>query len=137
MDRRTLLVAGAGSLGTLAGCLGGGGTAEYGDWFDGVDNYDGELDRTGREVVPVRVGADDGFAFDPAAIIVDAGTTVRWTWTGRGGRHNVVAEDGPFESPFYSAEAKTWEHAFDDAGLFPYFCEPHRAAGMKGGVRVE
>ncbi|ESP90042.1 halocyanin 2 [Candidatus Halobonum tyrrellensis G22] len=30
-------------------------------------------------------------AFDPAAVAVDAGTTVTWEWTGRGGEQDVVA----------------------------------------------
>jgi halocyanin-like protein len=137
MERRAYLAVAAGSLAALAGCSGGGGSGEYGDWFSNVDNYDGERDRTGRDRVTVVVGADDGFAFDPAAIRVDAGTTVVWEWTGRGGRHNVVERDGAFESPFYEREGATFERPFDDPGLFPYYCEPHEEMGMKGGVRVE
>jgi len=141
MQRRAYLTAVAGSLVTgslaaLAGC-GGGGSDEYGDWFSNVDNYDGEVDRTGESQVVVVVGADDGFAFEPAAVRVDDGTTVVWEWTGEGGRHNVVERGGAFESAYHEDVGATFEYTFDDAGLFPYYCEPHREMGMKGGVRVE
>jgi halocyanin-like protein len=137
MERRTVLAVTAGVIPALAGCSGGGGAAgEYGDWFSNVDNFEGELDRTGEDRVSVQVGADDGFAFAPAAIQVDPGTTVVWTWTGDGGRHNVVERDGVFSSPYHDEEGATFEWTFDSAGLFPYVCEPHEGMGMKGGVRV-
>lgn len=136
MQRRTLLAAASTGLVALAGC-GGGGSDDYGDWFEDVDNYDGDVDRTSREVATVQVGTEDGFAFTPAAIRVDAGTTVRWVWTGKGGRHNVVERDGEFESEYYETADATYEYTFDDPGVYPYYCEPHRALGMKGGVHVE
>ena len=135
MQRRAYLSVVAGASVALAGC--GGGREEYGDWFSNVDNYDGEIDRTGEGRVVVAVGADDGFAFDPAAIQVDAGTAVSWQWTGTGGRHNVVERGGAFASPYYQDAGEAWEYTFDEAGLFPYYCDPHREMGMKGGVRVE
>lgn len=136
MDRRAFLGATVGSAVALAGCVGGG-SEGYGDWFSGVENYDGELDRTGQSTVTVSVGAEDGLKFSPPAIVVDQGTTVRWAWTGRGGSHNVVERDGRFESEFYNREGATYERAFAKTGVFPYYCEPHRQLGMKGGVRVE
>ena len=143
MHRRTFLVAGA-TVATagLAGCTSGGsggsgGSDGYGDWFSDVDNYDGEVDRTGTSQVTVRVGAEDGLKFSPPAIVVDTGTTVRWTWTGQGGRHDVVARDGQFKSEYHDSEGATFEHTFEATGAFPYYCEPHRSLGMKGGVRVE
>jgi plastocyanin len=135
MRRRALLAATAGGVAALAGC--GGGSEEYGDWFANVDNYDGEQDFTGQTQVTIAVGADDGFAFEPAAIRIDTGTTVVWEWTGMGGRHNVVERDDAFASEYYREEGQTFEHAFETTGLFPYYCEPHREMGMKGGVRVE
>lgn len=138
MDRRTFLGATAGGAAALAGCLGGGGGSEgYGDWFSNVESYEGELDRTGQSQVTVQVGADDGLKFAPPAIVVDRRTTVRWTWTGKGGRHNVVERDGRFESEFHDREGATYERTFEKSGVFPYYCEPHQSIGMKGGVRVE
>jgi halocyanin-like protein len=139
MERRTVLAA-VGSA-AVAGCIGGGsgGGGEddsYGDWFDGVDNFDGEVDRTGQDMTRVMVGVDDGIAYGPPAIIVSPGTTVVWEWTGKGGGHNVVSEDGAFESELIKRADHTFEHRFADPGLFRYFCTPHRDLGMRGGVRV-
>nr|WP_282594547.1 halocyanin domain-containing protein [Halomarina salina] len=124
-----------------AGCLndgggGGDGPDGYGSWFDGVDNYDGFVDRTGTDRTTVEVGADDGLAFAPAAIEVSPGTTVVWEWVGRGGSHNVKEDDGAFLSDYYQKQGSTFEHTFDEAGTFPYYCVPHQNQGMKGGVTV-
>ncbi|WP_255196260.1 halocyanin domain-containing protein [Halorarius litoreus] len=137
MDRRSFLGAAAGITTVGAGCIGGGGNEGYGNWFSDVENYDGETDRTGRSEVTVRVGAEDGLKFSPPAIVVDQGTLVRWTWTGQGGRHNVVERDDRFRSEYHDSEGSTFERTFEKTGVFPYYCEPHRTLGMKGGVRVE
>lgn len=110
---------------------------DFGDWFDGVSNYDGVEDLTGESSVTVRVGTDDGFAYDPAAIRVDVGTTVIWEWTGVGGAHDVIEDDGAFESELQTAEGATFEHTFDADGVYRYYCSPHIAMGMKGAVVVE
>lgn len=136
MRRRTYVAVAAGALAGLAGCSGGS-EGDYEDWFEDVENYDGEADRTGEQRVTVRVGAGDGFDFEPAAVRVDAGATVVWEWTGAGGQHNVVARNGAFESEYYQASGATFEHTFESTGRFPYYCAPHREMGMKGGVRVE
>jgi len=62
--------------------------------------YEGEaVDATGEDSPTVDVGAGDaGLAFDPPALRVSTGTTVTWVRTGQGGGHNVVAEDGAFDS---------------------------------------
>ncbi|WP_254824623.1 halocyanin domain-containing protein [Haloglomus halophilum] len=136
MERRTFLVTAASVAG--AGCIGGGGGEgdSYGDWFDGVDNFDGEVDRTGQDETRVMVGVDDGLAYGPPAIIITPGTTVVWEWTGNGGGHNVVSDDGIFESELTKEAGHTFEQTFDDSGLFRYFCTPHSDLGMRGGVRV-
>lgn len=141
-SRRAFVGTVAGALAVGAGCLdrgsGGGsdGPAGYGDWFDGVDSYDGLVDRTGTGRTTVEVGAGSGLSFAPAAIEVDPGTTVVWKWTGAGGRHNVVERDDAFASPYHQTQGSTFEHAFETAGTFPYYCVPHRSAGMRGGVTV-
>lgn len=112
----------------------------FGDWFEGVSNYDGLHDRRGQSEVRVRVGAegnDGDFAFAPAAVQIDPGATVVWEWTGNGGGHNVVATDGTFDSGSPVAEAGVnYRYTFDEAGVHRYYCAPHRALGMKGGVVV-
>ncbi|UPV76564.1 halocyanin domain-containing protein (plasmid) [Halorussus limi] len=122
-----------------SGGSGGSGGEKLGDWFGNVSNYDGVVDRTGESEVTVEVGAkgnNGNFAFGPAAVRVDPGTTVVWKWTGKGGSHNVVAEDGSFKSKTSGAQGHTFEQTFDETGLFKYACTPHKAMGMKGAVVV-
>ncbi|MFC7068732.1 halocyanin domain-containing protein [Halobaculum lipolyticum] len=141
--RRHVLAAGAAAatgalLGGTAPAAAQSGT-DFGGWFDGVANYDGVVDRTGQSEVTVEVGVENGdgpYGFGPAAIRVDPGTTVTWEWNGQGGSHNVVAEDGSFESELVAEAGHTFSHTFESEGQFTYYCQPHEALGMKGAVVV-
>lgn len=117
---------------------GGSGSSEVDDWLSDTDNYESVEDSTGESEVTVEVGAGDGGTqFAPPAISVDSGTTVVWEWTGNGGEHDVVDEDGAFESDRMSDEGETFEHTFEESGTFLYKCVPHENMGMKGAVIVE
>lgn len=110
---------------------------DYEGWFDDTENYDGTEDMTGQDEITVAVGAgDDGLTFDPAAVRVSEGTTVVWEWTGEGGQHNVMHEDGEFESELADEEGFTFEHTVEDGGVYRYLCAPHEAVGMVGAVTV-
>lgn len=112
---------------------------DFDGWFDDVDNYDGVVDATGQSEVTVEVGVQNGggaFGFGPPAVRVDPGTMVVWEWTGEGGSHNVVAEDGSFESELVAEAGHTFSHTFEERGVFEYYCEPHRSLGMKGAIVV-
>lgn len=139
------------TLGGLAGCAdsdeGNGDVsddvpAELDEFLADARLYDGTIAvRTDEDEVTVDVGGGpDGLAFDPPALRIDAGTTVRWEWTGEGGEHNVVStpeSDSEFSSGDSAAEAgTTFEHAFDEAGIQLYECEPHRGVNMLGGIHV-
>lgn len=152
IDRRAFVkLAGAAAIApAIAGCSGdgngdGGGNGdgdvpdELDDYLSDANGYDGSIaDHTGEDEVTVDVGTGDtGYGFSPVAIRIDAGTTVVWEWTGQGGTHNVEHNDGEFQSELYSEEGETFEHTFDDSGNYRYFCNPHRANGMLGGVAVE
>jgi halocyanin-like protein len=105
-----------------------------------VGNFSGVVDETGRSSVTVTVGADGNggnLAFDPAVVRVSAGTEVTWEWNGMGGSHNVVAEDGSFESELTTEEGHTFSHTFEESGVYTYSCQPHKTLGMKGAVVVE
>ena len=147
VGRRDLLKAtGAAGVATAAGAAAGrasaqeeDGEAGYGGWFDDVDNFDGTEDMRGEDEVTVEVGteANDGnFGFSPAAVRVDPETEVLWEWTGEGGQHNVVEQDGAFESDLYEQEGETFSQSFDDEGIYLYSCTPHESVGMKGAVVV-
>jgi halocyanin-like protein len=122
---------------------GGGGEVEpaFGSYLDDANLYDTTKDLRDQDEVTVEVGAGEGFAFNPPTIWISPGTTVTWEWTGNGGGHNVVTEEGPagFNQPDVVGEAGyTYEYEFteEDAGITTYKCEPHEAQGMKGGVAV-
>ena len=77
--------------------------------------------------------------FEPATITIGVGETVTWKWST--GTHDVksgtsCAPDGNFSSgePVTGA---TFEHKFDTAGTFDYFCSVHCAGGMVGKVIVQ
>ncbi|MBX0321742.1 halocyanin domain-containing protein [Halomicroarcula sp. F13] len=124
---------------------GGGGSAgppDYGSWFSNVGNFDGEtVDATGQDEVTVTVGAEGNggaFAFDPPAVHVDNGATVKFEWTGNGGGHNVKSDgDGPLDSgSAVASSGVNYEHTFENDGIFKYVCVPHEGLGMKGAVVV-
>ncbi|WP_144921029.1 halocyanin domain-containing protein [Halorubrum salsamenti] len=128
--REALAAAGAIAAASLAGCA---------DAVVPGGNEDSDpepIDRRGEERVTVAVGADAGFAFAPANVVVDAGTTVVWEWTGAGGAHNVVDKGGAFESELTGEEGYAFEHAFAESGVFEYVCTPHQTRGMEGRIEV-
>ena len=151
--RRYLAGTGAAlTIGTLAGCSGGGDggggeavddvPSEIDDYLSEARMYEGTImDFTGQDEVTVEVGAGDvGFAFSPAAIRIDSSTTVVWEWTGNGGAHNVASVEGS-ESDFdsgdsVSEEGHTFEQSFDNTGIQLYQCTPHQANGMLGAIEV-
>jgi halocyanin-like protein len=145
LGRRRLLRVGAGAVGAGLAGVGATGTATaqsgpFDGWMSDVGNYEGLVDATGQGEVTISVGAEGNggaFAFDPPAVRVDPGTTVLWEWTGEGGQHNVVAEEGgEFESELTTEAGFTFEQTFDAEGVVKYYCTPHRALGMKGVVVV-
>jgi plastocyanin len=98
-------------------------------------------------------------AFEPATVTVEVGDTVRWRNTSQ--RSHTVTAYGtklPDDAAFFasggydSTEAaregwrnnggaifscEDYEHTFETAGEFPYFCIPHEREGMVGSVTVE
>lgn len=143
--RRRFLAATAGAtLGTSllaspATAQAGGGEVDLSGWFENTAGVEEVTDARGQSRVEVTVGAQGNggaLAFAPAAVRVDPGTTVVWTWTGDGGTHNVVANDGSFESEYYGSSGDTFEATLDAPGVTRYVCVPHESMGMKGAVVV-
>jgi len=92
----------------------------------------------GSDQVTVRVGTEANggpYGFSPAAVHVDNGATVRFEWTGNG-EHNVLHQDGDFESDLVAEAGVNFESTFDEDGIYNYYCTPHRGLGMKGSVVV-
>ncbi|MFD1514075.1 halocyanin domain-containing protein [Halomarina rubra] len=113
---------------------------DYKGYLDNTDNYDYTHDMRGQEAVTIEVGSKGNmgdYGFGPAAVAVSPGTTVTWVWTGSGGTHNVVADEGTFNSgPPVAEKGTTFEYTFDKPGVYRYACEPHEAMGMKGAIFV-
>lgn len=141
-------------------------------WTSGVTNM------KGKDVVEVEVGVitpldppeealppdfdgpvEGPFKYGPEAVLVSAGTTVKWVWTGNSfdiidpnnpWPHDVASLDKVggnhlFRSPFQGTG--TYEHTFDEPGTYLYFCHPHgypfrdgefeyNLLGMRGAVIV-
>jgi len=150
-DRRTFLAtAGASTAVLLAGCSGGdddggngngnggGVPGEVEDYLGDANNYDGSVaDETGQDSVTVTNGANaPDYAYDPAAIRVDAGTEVTWEWA-EDVSHSVTHEDEAFNSETQSGADTTFSHTFEDSGNYLYYCIPHKSVGQKGAVIVE
>lgn len=96
------------------------------------------------------VDVGPGFTFSPAALTIEVGDTVRWTWAG--GLHNVESgvggiHDGNFTSGGPTAVIATVYMKTFDAGflaanpmpgnVYPYYCIVHEAFGHTGTITVD
>jgi halocyanin-like protein len=145
--RELLRVCGAVAVAGLAGCSGGDGSSDgsgdgeaeenlYDGYLENANGFEERQDLTDESQVEITVGAGSGLAFDPAAVRISAETTVTWTWTSKGGAHNVRAESDTFESELIGQAGHTFDYTFDSTGVYKYVCDPHSRQGMKGVVEV-
>lgn len=110
---------------------------DYGDWFDGVPNFDGTVDAAGMNEVRIEVGRSGGdgpFTFEPAAVRVDPGTTVVWEVTAGGESHTITARDGSFTSGPLDDAGSAFALTFRGDGISPYRCTTHE--NMRGAIVV-
>lgn len=98
----------------------------------------------------------DDLVFDPAEVSVATGDTVVWENVGSV-THSVTAYEeripdgaayfasGGFDTEQAARDAypegsigggEPFEHTFETAGTYEYFCIPHEGAGMTGTVEV-
>ena len=75
----------------------------------------------------------DDFAFAPANIVIDAGTTVTWTNYDSAG-HTVTSDEGDELESELLSQTQTFSHTFNTPGEYFYHCEPH--SNMHGLVTV-
>ncbi len=73
------------------------------------------------------------FAFSPATITVNTGTTVTWT-NDDGATHTVVSDSGAFASEPLGP-GSSFRFTFNTAGTYTYHCSIHTS--MKGTVVVQ
>jgi plastocyanin/uncharacterized membrane protein len=81
----------------------------------------------------------DSNTFDPVGLHVEPGTTVRFEIAS--GSHSATAyeERIPTDaSPFDSGTMVdgVFEHTFEEAGTYDYYCRPHQSMGMVGRIVV-
>ena len=76
------------------------------------------------------------FAFSPASVTVDRGTTIRWR--NSTSTFHTVTPDGHqvFAEWQTNTQGQTFEVRFDSPGTYRYFCSPHRDLGMTGMIVV-
>lgn len=140
MERRRLLTLAGSSVATgLAGCLDGlGGDTENQDAAGSSPDPDAEV---------AMISDDEGHYFDPELVWIEPGGTV--TWTNDSGAHTATAYHPDYEKPqripltasawnsgMFSEPGQTFEYAFEEAGVYDYFCVPHEHRAMVGSVLV-
>ncbi len=91
----------------------------------------------------VIVGPSDIEVFAPDLLDIDLGETVRWCWDSGG--HNVVDDDGAFNSGLPAPAGTIFDVVFDQdfldanprpGGIYDYHCDPHVFFGMVGTIDV-
>ncbi len=81
----------------------------------------------------VTISVEDGLEVTPPAVQIDAGMTVTFTNDGLL-VHNVVADDGVFESPLM-APGDSWSTVLDVPGTHAFHCMLHPGL-MAGTITV-
>lgn len=82
----------------------------------------------------VTVGPGGELTYDPETASVSPGGKVTFQW--ESGGHNVVPESGDWGHEPLEDSGFSFTATFDEAGSFPYFCQPHKSAGMEGTIEV-
>jgi len=97
--------------------------------------------------VDVKLGSDGGqLVFVPDEVTIKVGESVSWIGN-KGMPHNVVFDEDEAPSgadlaalnheDMVNDEGSKVTSKFTTAGTYPYYCEPHRGAGMNGTVIVK
>lgn len=157
MDRRRLLqtagIVATGGVTTFAGCSspsdnGDGGGEDTTTEAQETTGSSGESDATTKTVKMITDGSD--YYFDPIGLFVEAGNTV--TFEIENGSHSATAYkkgNGPaevtripdgadaFNSDILSEQGATYDHTFETAGTYDYFCIPHKSLGMVARIVVD
>lgn len=76
--------------------------------------------------------------FSPSQVSITEGQAVRFMWDGQALAHNVVADDGLFDSgdPERNVDYR-FVFEIGTAGTHAFVCEPHASAGMVGTITVD
>jgi plastocyanin len=92
--------------------------------------------RPAGQTFTVHVGGGDGFSFEPSALNIQAGDTVKWVWDGP--NHTVTSGSSCISNGEFNSTGPTFSHTFNTAGSFNYFCSTHcYNFGMAGQITVQ
>ena len=72
--------------------------------------------------------------YSEEVVKVEVGDTVTWLPTSKG--HNVEMISSPNQMKFKSKNNKEAQITFDTAGIYYYWCTPHKGMGMIGLIVV-
>jgi plastocyanin len=98
------------------------------------------------DTVKVKMGTDAGaLGFEPATVTIKVGDTVEWV-NNKLAPHNAVFDGSKIDGAIATklshkalvfSPGESFSTTFTEAGEYPYYCEPHRGAGMVGKVVVQ
>lgn len=100
------------------------------------------------ETYSIKMGADNGMLkFVPDTLTIQPGDTLNFVMN-KLAPHNVVFEKGPEGSDFKAfssnkllfSPGQTYHITFPQdvpSGVYQYYCQPHRGAGMVASITVE
>lgn len=85
----------------------------------------------------VEINITTGLQFSPANQTITTGTTVRWIKENNNTFHTVTPRGHEeWERAELNEPGEIFEHTFNTAGSFDYFCEPHEGT-MFGTITVQ
>ncbi|HET8656964.1 MAG TPA: plastocyanin/azurin family copper-binding protein [Longimicrobiaceae bacterium] len=84
--------------------------------------------------VEVHLGGSSP-TFRSDSVLIPRGTTVRWI--DDGGSHTVTPDGNTEWQSTPLSSGQTFEHTFQTAGTYSYYCIPHRSLGMTGKIVVQ
>ena len=101
------------------------------------------------ETYEVKMGGDNSLlVFDPPSLTIKPGDTVKWI-NNKVGPHNVVFDNTKISNTLSTELSdeqlafrpnESWEATFPKdiaPGEYPYYCQPHRGAGMAATIIVQ
>ena len=94
----------------------------------------------------VKMGTDNGLLrFDPDNLTINIDDTVQWV-NNKLAPHNVVFDSSKIDPELAKqlshknllfAPGESYQSTFTQSGEYPYYCQPHRGAGMIGKIIVQ
>lgn len=90
---------------------------------------------TGGNVQVVHLTSN--LSFSPSQLTITRGTTVRWV--NDAAMYHTITPDGHSQwvEATLSSPSAIFEHTFNTAGTYNYYCDPHRSNNMTGRIVVQ